>query len=381
MMTGPRSSVSITYAFTSPPRALSNTKKKFRDPNESLDSISNNLYNIMTDPRIKRGTTVTGPPPPLDLQRQDVEKKARERESRVQENNSNSMRPNTSQMELLATLPTLSSQMFDSGQDYLEQIDRPIEKDVDMHPTDRPSSPVFVPKKEGKEAATQVWENDLFDFDKEVEPLLAALLAKVLEQSLWEVRDEEERKGIAEYQQTTDENRAVDLKETQRREEEERKKEEQKNIRLEEEKRRLEREKKWREKEAAKPMVQRPKTPPAVLDKQESIVKEVHDQFMPWLFGQVNLHLDDRDLSRSLVNDLISSALEKAKKMHREAKERAALEAEQARLREEEIGLFIEVPVKVEIERPQEEEPLTEEMESDQTDSEDQEDESEDEEA
>ncbi|PRP76228.1 hypothetical protein PROFUN_15313 [Planoprotostelium fungivorum] len=47
---------------------------------------------------------------------------------------------------------------------------------------------------------------------------------------------------------------------------------------------------------------------------------QVHDQFMPWLFGQVNLHLDDRDLSRSLVNNLISSALEKAKKMHREVK-------------------------------------------------------------
>lgn len=78
----------------------------------------------------------------------------------------------------------------------LEEItDRPIEM-VTMATTqrarsaDRPPSPVFVPQVRGVDVATQVEDDDLFDFDTEVEPLLQVLVGSTLEKSLAEVIEE-----------------------------------------------------------------------------------------------------------------------------------------------------------------------------------------------
>jgi len=46
----------------------------------------------------------------------------------------------------------------------------------------RPPTPRFVPPKSGTDAATQIENGELFDFDMEVEPLLEVLVGKTLEQ-------------------------------------------------------------------------------------------------------------------------------------------------------------------------------------------------------
>merc|ERR1719474_409765 len=97
---------------------------------------------------------------------------------------------------------------------------------------DRPSTPLFVPKLSGKSMATQIEDGDLFDFDREVEPILEVLIGKTIEQSLMEVLEEEELKSYARYQSEFEQKRNVELAECQRLEEEQRRREQEKQRRV-----------------------------------------------------------------------------------------------------------------------------------------------------
>lgn len=50
----------------------------------------------------------------------------------------------------------------------------------DFHP--KPESPKFVPKKTGIDAWTQVEDDELFDFDREVKPIVEVIMTKTLEE-------------------------------------------------------------------------------------------------------------------------------------------------------------------------------------------------------
>ena len=93
------------------------------------------------------------------------------------------------------------------------QTDEYIEQLTDKPPTDeqgiatefyldRPPVPLFQPKMPAKEncKATQIFDGDveLFDFEKEVEPMLNVLVLKTLEQARMEVLEEEELKIMKE---------------------------------------------------------------------------------------------------------------------------------------------------------------------------------------
>src|SRR5690348_15955010 len=70
-----------TYTFSSSPRALG-TKKKYRHPVQNEDTSKNPSYNIMTDRRVKRGTTVTPTPTnqTLLMRKEEEERLQREKE-------------------------------------------------------------------------------------------------------------------------------------------------------------------------------------------------------------------------------------------------------------------------------------------------------------
>ena len=54
----------------------------------------------------------------------------------------------------------------------------------------------FLPQKLGKDEATQIMDGDLFDFDKDVQPLLTVVVGKTLEQSLLELEQEQEIENL-----------------------------------------------------------------------------------------------------------------------------------------------------------------------------------------
>lgn len=75
----------------------------------------------------------------------------------------------------------------------------------------RPETPKYVPKKTGIDKITQIEDYDLFDYDREVQPILNVLLTKTVEQSLLEVEEETELEEIRKYKSDY-KKRQVDLR-------------------------------------------------------------------------------------------------------------------------------------------------------------------------
>lgn len=66
---------------------------------------------------------------------------------------------------------------------------------------ERDPSPKYVPRRSGVDAETQVWDNDLFVFEREVRPILDVLADKTLEQSLLELEEECELQNMADWRE------------------------------------------------------------------------------------------------------------------------------------------------------------------------------------
>ena len=63
----------------------------------------------------------------------------------------------------------------------------------------KPPTPKFVPKKTGIDKITQIEDYDLFEYDREVQPILHVLLSKTVEQALLEVEEETELEEIRKF--------------------------------------------------------------------------------------------------------------------------------------------------------------------------------------
>ena len=63
----------------------------------------------------------------------------------------------------------------------------------------RPPTPKYVPKKTGIDKVTQIGDYDLFDYEREVQPILNVLLTKSVEQALMEVEEETELDEIRKF--------------------------------------------------------------------------------------------------------------------------------------------------------------------------------------
>ena len=68
-----------------------------------------------------------------------------------------------------------------------------------------------MPKKTGINKETQIGDYDLFDYDREVQPILTVLLTKTVEQALLEVEEETELEEIRKFK-TEYEQRQVSLR-------------------------------------------------------------------------------------------------------------------------------------------------------------------------
>jgi hypothetical protein len=204
---------------------------------------------------------------------------------------------------------------------YLEELtDRRPEVDEETQTDaymDRPPLPLFIPTKAGLDKATQV-EDDLFDFDLEVEPILEVLVGKTLEQSMQEVLEEEELAAIRRRQEDFEQARNAELAEVQRLEAEARRKFEEKQRRVTQESERIVQEKDVEEKVAARAFAKEYLTDlhenvfGGLVDDgtfYDPLVKEVEDVFMPWVTDQVVNRLDRVALSRKLATMVLESAV------------------------------------------------------------------------
>uniref|UniRef100_A0A671MX97 Radial spoke head 3 n=1 Tax=Sinocyclocheilus anshuiensis TaxID=1608454 RepID=A0A671MX97_9TELE len=179
-----------------------------------------------------------------------------------------------------------------------------VECQTDMF-LDKPATPLFIPAKTGQDAATQIEEGELFDFDVEVQPMLQVLEGKTIEQALLEVLEEEELASLRAQQQAFKEIRDAELVEVQRLEERERCLRVEKENRIKQQKAVLEKEKETADKIAARAFAQQYLSDllPSVYSNlkdcgyfYDPVHRDIETGFLPWLMEEVTNTLEEKKM-------------------------------------------------------------------------------------
>ncbi|XP_012502264.1 PREDICTED: radial spoke head protein 3 homolog [Propithecus coquereli] len=315
-----------TYTYTSRPRALPCQRRRYRDNFLQPEEEPMRYGNIMYDRRVIRGNTyalqtgqLPGQPDPLELQRQQQAKRRALARKRAQEQ----LRPRTPE-------PVEGRKHMDVQTElYLEEIaDRIIEVDMECQTDaflDRPSTPLFIPAKTGKDVDTQILEGELFNFDLEVKPMLDVLVGKTIEQSLLEVMEEEELANLQAMQYAYEEIQNIELAEVQRLEEQERRHREEKERRKHQQWEIVNKHKETSQKIAARAFAQRyladllPSVFSSLRDSgyfYDPIERDIEIGFLPWLMNEVEKTMEYSMVGRTVLDMLIREVVEKRLSMY-----------------------------------------------------------------
>lgn len=221
------------FEYTSEPHAAPvKAKGKYRDEN---DASSVGASNLMSDPRVVRGSTYAA-----KVSTQDDQK----RMSGKNGGGGRRARRGMGGTRRSGTPPPVPgrSHMDMQTDDVLEELtDKPVELDMETQTPavyDRPPSPLFVKAKIGHDVETQILGGDLFNFDMEVEPILEVLVGKTLHVSMLEIMQEEELNAIALQQAEFETVRNIELAEVQRLEADIKRKAQEKERRVQQESKR-----------------------------------------------------------------------------------------------------------------------------------------------
>eukprot|EP00002_Diphylleia_rotans_P021628 TRINITY_DN4210_c0_g2_i1.p1 TRINITY_DN4210_c0_g2~~TRINITY_DN4210_c0_g2_i1.p1 ORF type:complete len:445 (-),score=136.28 TRINITY_DN4210_c0_g2_i1:903-2237(-) len=345
-----------SYTFASEPRAVV-SRRKYRDPNATNTSTMSMSANLMFDRRVVRGNTYAQPiPPPPQPDPVRIQKEAETRRLRQEaKKRAADERPITPEAVDGRTHIQVQTEV------YLEEItDRVVEVDIDTQTDpflDRPPSPLFIPRKSGIDAETQILEGELFDFDLEVEPILQVLVGRSLEQALVEVIEEEEVANMRAHQIEYERIRNAELAEIQRMEAAEKRKAEEKERRLAQEQARKERELQKKRRAAARTFAEQylSDLQSNVFTKLEEdgfffnpVQKEVETGFIPWLFDRVADRLGRVEVARRLTDTIIETALNRHLAANKQANDRLKAQWEQEKA--EELRLQKEAEERIQIE-------------------------------
>jgi len=197
------------------PKVIRN-KQKYQDPQlaQEMDEDERLALNIMYDKRVFRGNTHN-----LNLikqnltpqQKEDLRIKAEREKKKVEMIKQQLIefkkaKNKTSPYDLRPGPPArievdLTYFLTEQGKQRPEEAEVKIQTDNFVA---RPPTPPYVPKKTGIDKITQIEDYDLFDYEREVQPILNVLLTKTVEQAMLEVEEETElfeiRKFKSEYQ-------------------------------------------------------------------------------------------------------------------------------------------------------------------------------------
>lgn len=299
--------------YASQPQAAPTKRKGYRD-DEDVD-----VYNLMNDPRVVRGSTFA--PKVVTM---------KSKNDMISRTKTVSTRRQFSGTRRSGTPPPVEGRVHIDLQtdDFLDELtDKPVECDAATQTQailDRPASPLFIRAKIGKDVATEIGENDLFDFDVEVFNILEVLVSKTLHVSMLEVMQEEELENIRRQQQEFETIRNVELVEVQRLENEERRKLQEKDRRLEQEKKRQQEKRQLENKIAARCFAQQYLTSlhDDVFDELEAqgaffdpVRKEVETDFLNPLVTNLAYGADRYAAARGLMDDMLATAMRRAKEM------------------------------------------------------------------
>lgn len=336
------------FQFQQQPRAapVKMARQKYRDERENEEAP----LNLMADPRVFRGNTYSAQVMTKSSKNDIIMSKTDKAGMRSMKGARGKFKGRRG-----GSPPPVAGRVHMDIQtdDFLEELtDRPIEVDATTQTLvelNRPSSPLFVPAKIGKDAETQIVNGDLFDFDREVEPLLELLVGKTIHVSMLELMQEEELAAIRKQQEEFEAIRNVELSEVQRMEAEARRKAEEKSRRLDQERRRIADRRELEEKVAARAYARQylGGLHTGIFDALEDegfffdpVRREVEDVFMVGVIESLNIAATAYDTAQKLADDLIEGSRRKARafeadaiRLRKELRDRLAAE-EAERLRE-----------------------------------------------
>ncbi|BBN13944.1 radial spoke head protein 3 [Marchantia polymorpha subsp. ruderalis] len=282
-----------------------NTNNKLREP----------MRNLMFDPRVVRGKNAPGPqktfdeaPPKKQKYGNYMGSKTKKKVVRVSDE----------------PQPVKGRKHCDIQTDqYLEELPEDIPDYNAVTQTDpfldRPATPLFIPWKSGPDKETQIYENDLFNFDMEVEPLLEVLVGRSIEQAVMEVMEDHQLAHIRMHQDRFEQLRIAEMVAAEKLEaahiralEEAARRREQERKRLEEEKRLRERMEaqqcaKWYLHEMKEKLIEKLQKEGYFYD---PVQREIELQFIPSMLEGVYHHLEDIIRSRFALSYMVEEAIQ-----------------------------------------------------------------------
>ncbi|XP_050098421.1 uncharacterized protein LOC126579138 [Anopheles aquasalis] len=280
--------------------------------------------NVMHDRRVVRGSNYTSS---SNLQLGDGDGTQKEAEARRRQ----MLRKkyvSRNQRGIIGTPPPVRGRRHETVQTekYLEELflhppelDAGCQTDLFLH---RPPSPPYVPAKTGCDAATEILDGELFNFDIEVQPIIEVLVSRTLEQALVEVLHEEEIAEMRQQQQKILALREAELAELRRLELEEQKRQKERECRFLQDKitHDLDREMQERIKAAKLLQGRIDELVPEVIaaaDKLESEKdrEEFERQITPWLAREVAREIGQFIDSKELLEDIIGEILRHKKQL------------------------------------------------------------------
>ncbi|XP_053674343.1 radial spoke head protein 3 homolog [Anopheles nili] len=232
------------------------------------------------------------------------------------------------QRGIIGTPPPVRGRRHETVQTekYLEELflhppelDAGCQTDLFLH---RPPSPPYVPAKTGCDAATEILDGELFDFDTEVQPIIEVLVSRTLEQALVEVLHEEEIAEMKQQQQKILALREAELVELHRLEQEERKRQAERERRFLQDKIARDLDLEMQKRITAAKLLQGrlDEIVPEVLATVDKIETEkdraeFERQITPWLAKEVAQEIGQWIDSNELLEDIIREILVHKKKM------------------------------------------------------------------
>ena len=262
-----------------------------------------------------------------------------------------------------ASIVPLTSTVTAQTDDYLEELTDEIFEQENATQTDAallpPSSSaalsaLYVPKPRGTDAWTAIEGVELFDFDQAVLPVLSTLSARALDQALTEVREEEELCALLSSRLRFERERDLTQAEVQRLQAEHERRLAEKERRFAQERERLLAAQHAQQQRAATEAAEHAREQERIEDEErvraaqgDPLEEEVKDRFLPWLFREVRLKVEEEERGRSAVDALVKASIQAIaegraqEETRREAERVAALEerlrvereAEEERLR------------------------------------------------
>jgi hypothetical protein len=346
--------MSETYLFMSHPRAVE-TRRKYRTAAEIEEDLGNTA-NMMFDPRVMRGVTCGRPVALNAVQAAEAAAKPdMRRPSKKQLVRAGKIRPTQRTVaQIHETIKVEKKRVEVPLHLYLVEQEEEVQSVNVSSQTDafleEPPSPKYIPRKTGVDVGAQVDTDEIFNYDRDVSPILEVVISKTVEQSLMEVRQEEELKSIARNKRFFQKKSQQRGMETTKLEQAEREACENKRKLKAIEMERAERERQVQLKLAshlfsARYMRDAQRDALAELDEDRYFTDPITlavREFMPWLTSMVCYKTEKLGAAREAVDGLLHSVLSKNERLNQEAErvrdERRAKEAEEARKREEEAA-------------------------------------------